>query len=123
MILLLEVFFKGVYSEYTWLKKEYTEKYSNQKKYSELSPKQIRGIIDKYYNDLHDNKTRKLLFKSVEKIQNILDKRLKSFENDTYNELNRFGDLNLYRYYQFVVAYKKAPVSYTHLTLPTILLV
>ena len=67
MILLLEVFFNGVYSEYTWLKKEYTEKYSNQKKYSELSPKQIRGIIDKYYNDLHDNNTRKLLFKSVEK--------------------------------------------------------
>ena len=112
MILLLEVFFKGVYSEYTWLKKEYTEKYSNQKKYSELSPKQIRVIIDKYYNDLHDNNTRKLLFKSVEKIQNILDKRLKSFENDTYNELNRFGDLNLYRYYQFVVAYKKALVKY-----------
>ena len=112
MILLLEVFFKGVYSEYAWLKKEYTVKYSNQKKYSELSPKQIRGIIDKYYNDLHDDNTRKLLFKNVEKIQNILDRRLKSFENDTYNELNRFGDLNLYRYYQFVVAYKKALVKY-----------
>ena len=46
------------------------------------------------------------------KIQDILDRRLKSFENDTYNELNRFGDLNLYRYYQFVVAYKKALVKY-----------
>ena len=46
MILYLEVLFKGVYSEYTWLKKEYSAKYSNQKKYSELSPKQIRGIID-----------------------------------------------------------------------------
>tara|TARA_B100001939_G_scaffold321304_1_gene310818 strand:- start:3776 stop:4135 length:360 start_codon:yes stop_codon:yes gene_type:complete len=112
MILLLEVFFKGVYSDYTWLKKEYTAKYSNQKKYSELSPKLIRGIIDKYYNDLHDDNTKKLLYKSVEKIQNILDKRLKRFENDTYNELNRYGDLNLYRYYQFVVAYKKALVKY-----------
>ena len=58
MILLLEVFFKGVYSDYTWLKKEYTAKYSNQKKYSELSPKLIRGIIDKYYNDLHDGNTK-----------------------------------------------------------------
>ena len=38
--------FKGVYSDYTWLKKEYIAKYSNQKKYSELSPKQLRGIID-----------------------------------------------------------------------------
>ena len=47
MMLLLEVLFKGVYSDYTWLKKEYTAKYSNQKKYSELSPKQIRGIIYK----------------------------------------------------------------------------
>lgn len=112
MILFLELYIKGVYSEYTWLKKEYTLKYSGQKKYSELSTKQVRGIIDKYYIDLHDNNTRKLLFKSVDKIQNILDKRLKSFEKDTYNELNRFGDLNLYRYYQFVVAYKKALVKY-----------
>ena len=112
MILLLEVLFKGVYSDYTWLKKEYIAKYSNQKKYSELSPKQLRGIIDKYYNDLHDDNTKKLLFKSVEKIQDILDKRLKRFENDTYNELNRYGDLNLYRYYQFVVAYKKALIKY-----------
>ena len=31
---------------------------------------------------------------------------------ERYNELNRFGDLNLYRYYQFVVAYKKALVKY-----------
>ena len=77
MILLLEVFFKGVYSEYAWLKKEYTVKYNNQKKYSELSPKQIRGIIDKYYNDLHDDNTRKLVFKSVEKIQDILVYTLK----------------------------------------------
>ena len=112
MILFLEVLFKGGYSDYTWLKKEYTAKYSNQKKYSELSPKQLRGIIDKYYNDLHDDNTKKLLFKSVEKIQDILDKRLKRFENDTYNELNRYGDLNLDRYYQFVVAYKKALIKY-----------
>ncbi|MDA0330696.1 MAG: hypothetical protein O2785_01825 [Bacteroidetes bacterium] len=111
MMILLEVIFKGLYSDYTWLKKEYISKY-NQKKYSELSPKQIRGIINKYYNDLHDGNTKKLLFISVKKIQNILDKRLKTFENDTYNELNRFGDLNLYRYYQFVVAYKKALVKY-----------
>ena len=73
---------------------------------------QLRSIIDKYYNDLHDGNTKKLLFKSVEKIQDILDKRLKRFENDTYNELNRYGDLNLYRHYQFVVAYKKALTKY-----------
>jgi hypothetical protein len=41
-----------------------------------------------------------------------LDKKLKAFQNDTYNELNRFGDLKLYRFYQFVVAYKKALEEY-----------
>ena len=112
MTIFIEVIFKGVYSEYAWLKKEYNTKYRNQKKYLELSPKQIRRIIDKYYNDLHNDKTKKILFKNVEKIQNILNKKLKTYEYDTYNELNRFGDLNLYRLYQFVSAYKKALVKY-----------
>ena len=76
MILLLEVFFKGVYSEYTWLKKEYIAKYSNQENTLSFL-KTDKRIIDKYYNDLHDDNTRKLLFKSVEKIQNILDRRLR----------------------------------------------
>ena len=55
---------------------------------------------------------RKLKFKRVKKIQNLLDKKLKRFQNDTYNELNRYGDLKLYRFYQFVVAYKKALEEY-----------
>ena len=42
MILLLEVFFKGVYSEYTWLKKEYSLKYSNQMKYL------VKQVLDDY---------------------------------------------------------------------------
>ena len=58
MTIFIEVIFKGVYSEYTWLKRDNT-KYRNQKKYLELSPKQIRRIIDKYYNDLHNDKTKK----------------------------------------------------------------
>ena len=41
-------------------------------------------------------------------IQNILDKRLKRYQSETYNELNRFGNLSEYRFYQFVLAYKKA---------------
>ena len=45
-------------------------------------------------------------------IQNLLDKKLKAFQNDTYNELNRYGDLKIYRFYQFVVAYKKALEEY-----------
>ena len=44
----------------------------------------------------------------VKKIQDILDGRLKKYQSNTYNELDRFGDLRLYRFYQFVVAYKRA---------------
>ena len=68
-----------------------------------------RRLPKRGFKSLRKNMTAIL---NLTKIQNILDRRLKSFENDTYNELNRFGDLNLYRYYQFVVAYKKALVKY-----------
>ena len=69
MTIFIEVIFKGVYSEYTWLKKEYNTKYRNQKKYLELSPKQISRIIDKYYNDLHNDKTKKFFLKMLRKFK------------------------------------------------------
>ena len=58
-----------------------------------------------------------IIFKSCfeKRIQNLLDKKLKAFQNDTYNELNRYGDpfSKLYKtFYQFVVAYKKALEEY-----------
>ena len=39
MRLFFEIVFSGVYSEYSWLKKEYESYYSIPKKYNELSPK------------------------------------------------------------------------------------
>ena len=110
--LIIDLILKGVYLEYIWLKNEYTRGYLVTNKYLELSPKQTRKITNKYYEDFVDKQSRKILFNKVVTIQNILDKRIKKFENDTYNDLNRFGDLNLYRYYQFVVAYKKALKKY-----------
>ena len=110
--LIIDLILKGVYLEYIWLKNEYTRGYLVTNKYLELSPKQTRKITNKYYEDFIDKQSRKILFNKVVTIQNILDKRIKKFENDTYNDLNRFGDLNLYRYYQFVVAYKKALKKY-----------
>ena len=115
MRLFFEIVFSGVYSEYSWLKKEYESYYSIPKKYNELSPKEVKRIIHKYKDDLNNESTRKLNFfqKSNQRIQNLLDKKLKAFfQNDTYNELNRYGDLKLYRFYQFVVAYKKALEEY-----------
>jgi len=110
--LIIDLILKGVYLEYIWLKNEYTRGYLVTNKYLELSPKQTRKITNKYYEDFIDKQSRKILFNKVVTIQNILDKKIKKFENDTYNDLNRFGDLNLYRYYQFVVAYKKALKKY-----------
>ena len=110
--LIIDLILKGVYLEYIWLKNEYTRGYLVTNKYLELSPKQTRKITNKYYEDFVDKQSRKILFNKVVTIQNILDKKIKKFENDTYNDLNRFGDLNLYRYYQFVVAYKKALKKY-----------
>ena len=112
MRLFFEIVFCGVYSEYSWLKNEYESYYSIPKKYNELSPKEVKRIIRKYKDELYNKSTRKLKFKRVKKIQNLLDKKLKRFQNDTYNELNRYGDLKLYRFYQFVVAYKKALEEY-----------
>ena len=112
MPLIIDLILKGVYLEYIWLKNEYTRGYLVTNKYLELSPKQTRKITNKYYQDFVDKQSRKILFNKVVTIQNILDKKIKKFENDTYNDLNRFGDLNLYRYYQFVVAYKKALKKY-----------
>ena len=110
--LIIDLILKGVYLEYIWLKNEYTRGYLVTNKYLELSPKQTRKITNKYYEDFIDKQSRKILFNKVVTIQNILDKKIKKYENDTYNDLNRFGDLNLYRYYQFVVAYKKALKKY-----------
>ena len=112
MPLIIDLILKGVYLEYIWLKNEYTRGYLVTNKYLELSPKQTRKITNKYYEDFVDKQSRKILFNKVVTIQNILDKKIKKYENDTYNDLNRFGDLNLYRYYQFVVAYKKALKKY-----------
>ena len=112
MRLFFEIVFSGVYSEYSWLKKEYESYYSIPKKYNELSPNEVKRIIRKYKDELYNESTRKLKFKRVKKVQNLLDKKIKRFQNDTYNELNRYGDLKLYRFYQFVVAYKKALEEY-----------
>ena len=112
MRLFFEIIFSGVYIEYNWLKNEYESYYSIPKKYNELSPNEVKRIIRKYKDELYNESTRKLKFKRVKKVQNLLDKKLKRFQNDTYNELNRYGDLKLYRFYQFVVAYKKALEEY-----------
>lgn len=99
-------------NEYRWLQNEYKKTYGRPNRYLELSPKQIKGIISKYEIELHNNETRKLIFKKVLKIQQILDKRLKKYESETYNELNRYGNLSEYRFYQFIVAYKRALENY-----------
>lgn len=112
MRLFFEIVFSGVYSEYSWLIKEYESYYSIPKKYNELSPKEVKRIIHKYKDGLYNESTRKLKFIKVKRIQGLLDRKLKRFQNDTYNELNRYGDLKLYRFYQFVVAYKKALEEY-----------
>jgi len=112
MRLFFEIVFCGVYSEYSWLKNEYESYYSIPKKYNELSPKEVKRIIYKYKDGLYNESKRKLKFIKVKRIQGLLDRKLKRFQNDTYNELNRYGDLKLYRFYQFVVAYKKALEEY-----------
>ena len=65
MRLFFEIVFSGVYSEYSWLKKEYESYYSIPKKYNELSPKEVKRIIHKYKDDLNNESTRKLNFKRV----------------------------------------------------------
>ena len=36
----------------------------------------------------------------------------KRYQSNTYNEFNRYGNLNEFRFYQFVVAYKKGLEKY-----------
>ena len=50
--------------------------------------------------------------KKVKKVQNILDNRLKKYQSNTYSEFNRYGNLSEFRFYQFVVAYKKGLENY-----------
>ena len=105
-------FINGLYKEYKWLKEEYNKSWNNPLKYSELTPKEIKIIINKYESELHQDVTKKLKFKKVQKLQNLLDNRLKRYQSNTYNEFNRFGNLNEFRFYQFVVAYKKGLEKY-----------
>ena len=112
MNIFLACLLNGLYKEYKWLYSEYKINWSNPKKHTELTPKEIKIIINKYQSDLHNNSTRKLVFKRVKKIQSILDTRLKKYQSETYNEFNRYGNLKEYRFYQFVVAYKKALENY-----------
>ena len=105
-------FINGLYKEYKWLKEEYNKSWNNPLKYSELSPKEIKIIINKYESELHEDVTKKLKFKKVQKLQNLLDNRLKRYQSNTYNEFNRYGNLNEFRFYQFVVAYKKGLEKY-----------
>ena len=112
MNIFLTCMLNGLYKEYNWLYNEYSVNWSNQKKYTELTPKEIKIIINKYQSDLHNNSTKKLVFKKVKEVQSILDKKLKTYQSNTYNEFNRFGNLKEYRFYQFVVAYKRALENY-----------
>ena len=105
-------FINGLYKEYKWLKEEYNKSWNNPLKYSELTPKEIKIIINKYESELHQDMTKKLKFKKVQKLQNLLDNRLKRYQSNTYNDFNRYGNLNEFRFYQFVVAYKKGLEKY-----------
>ena len=112
MKIFLICFINGLYKDYRWLYNEYNESWNNPLKYSELTPKEIKLIINKYETDLHKNNTKKIEFQKVIRIQNILDKRLKKYQSNTYSEFNRYGNLSEYRFYQFVVAYKRGLEKY-----------
>ena len=112
MNIFLICFINGLYKEYRWLKNEYNKSWNNPLKYSELTPKEIKIIINKYEYELHQDLTKKLKFEKVQKLQNLLDNRLKRYQSNTYNEFNRYGNLNEFRFYQFVVAYKKGLEKY-----------
>ena len=112
MKIFLACLFNGLYKEYAWLHKEYDQNWSKPKRYSELTPKEIKDIVTKYESGLKNGSTRKLIFRKVKKIENILNKRLKSYQFETYNELNRFGNLKEFRLYQFIRAYKSALENY-----------
>ena len=76
MNIFLICFINGLFKEYKWLKEEYNKSWNNPVKYSELTPKEIKLIINKYKSELHQNKTKKLKFIKVKKLQNLLDNRL-----------------------------------------------
>ena len=84
MKIFLICFINGLYKEYRWLYNEYNESWNNPLKYSELTPKEIKLIINKYESDLHKNFTKKIEFRKVVRIQNILDKRLKKYQSNTF---------------------------------------
>ena len=112
MNIFLTCLFNGLYKEYMWLHNEYEKNWSKPKRYSELTPKEIKVIISKYESGLKNRSTKKLIFRKVKKIENILNNRLKKYQFETYNELNRFGNLKEFRLYQFINAYKKALENY-----------
>ena len=66
-------------------KNEYETYYSVPKKYNELSPKEVKRIIRKYKDELYNESTRKLKFKRVKKIQNLLDKKVKKATRKSIN--------------------------------------
>ena len=90
MNIFLICFINGLYKEYRWLQNEYNKSWNNPLKYSELTPKEIKIIINKYESELHQDVTKKLKFKKVQKLQNLLDNRLKRYQSNTYNEFNRY---------------------------------
>ena len=63
MNIFLTCLFNGLYKEYIWLHKEYEKNWSKPKRYSELTPKEIKIIINKYESGLIDGSTNKLIFK------------------------------------------------------------
>ena len=58
-------FINGLYKEYKWLQEEYNKSWNNPLKYSELTPKEIKIIINKYEYELHQDLTKKLKFEKV----------------------------------------------------------
>ena len=85
MNVFLICFVNGLFKEYRWLLNEYNKSWDNPLKYSELTPKELKLIVNKYKSELHQNKTKKLKFEKVQKVQNILNNRLKKYQSNTYN--------------------------------------
>ena len=65
MNIFLICFINGLYKEYRWLQSEYNKSWNNPLKYSELTPKEIKIIINKYESELHQDVTKKLKFKKT----------------------------------------------------------
>tara|TARA_B100000575_G_scaffold54069_1_gene40609 strand:+ start:46628 stop:46987 length:360 start_codon:yes stop_codon:yes gene_type:complete len=112
MKIFLNCLLKGVIIEYIWLLQEYKKKSNKLNMYTELTPKEIKFIIKSFESELHNNTSKRLVFSKVKRLQNILDKRIKKYQNNTYSEINRYGNLKELRLYQFIVAYKKALENY-----------